>query len=404
MSWIGGYKSKSPASPAAKIREAQRKKLEQEREEKRKKLEQERLDRANQRAEHKKQLEAARQAQEETDKEVEDLLAIDPDILELEDEAKELVIESASDILNDTMPDQEEVVIDFEDENGVDDARALQEASRNLERFQWDQDDLSFTFNQLEIKMATNGVKKQYTKFQVLSNIISKKIQDQVKPILRKKETEFQGNAYKLLKTEILRIFGAKPEASIEKALNRVMSDTPSQLARELANDICKHNLECDCCPAVVMALWKRHLPGQVKAGIAGCVLSKETFDSTTQLADDIWSSNRPSASSVAAISSAPLDETLPAIPYATPEINAVSRGRGRGNRGRGRGCGRGGQNGQQPQTSGGPKHKGTKHPDLPAGDWTGCSMHFRWGRGAHFCSEPGSCPWRNVFTPKPAK
>ena len=49
-------------------------------------------------------------------------------------------------------------------------------------------------------------------------------------------------------------------------------------------------------------------------------------------------------------------------------------------------------------------RQKGTKHPDLPAGDWTGCQMHFKWGRSAFFCSDLGACPWRNVFAPKPAK
>ena len=74
------------------------------------------------------------------------------------------------------------------------------------------------------------------------------------------------------------------------------------------------------------------------------------------------------------------MDETLPAIPYAQPEVAAASfrggqrGGRGRGNqRGRGQRGGRGnrggGGGGTQPQTR---QYKGTKHPDLPAGNWTG--------------------------------
>ena len=40
----------------------------------------------------------------------------------------------------------------------------------------------------------------------------------------------------------------------------------------------------------------------------------------------------------------------------------------------------------------------------LPSGDWTGCNMHFKHGRGAFFCSGPATCPWKNVFTARPSK
>ena len=127
------------------------------------------------------------------------------------------------------------------------------------------------------------------------------------------------------------------------------------------------------------------------------------TFNSITQLADDIFESNAPSGASVSAVTSQ-LNETQPAIAYPVPEVSAIQRGRGRGGRGnRGRGRGRGSSQGG---ASGGaaPKHKGTKHPDLPAGEWSGCSMHFRWGRGAFFCAEPSTCPWKDIYSPKPAK
>ena len=124
-------------------------------------------------------------------------------------------------------------MVDFEDENGVDDARALQEACRNLDRFEWDQNDLAFTFNQIETQMMAVGVKKQFTKLRVLTTILPKKIVEEVKPILRKKESEFANNdAYKELKTEIFRIFGPRPMAAIDRALGRVMTDRPSTLAR----------------------------------------------------------------------------------------------------------------------------------------------------------------------------
>ena len=310
------------------------------------------------------------------------------------------------------MPD----VVAFEDEDGVDDNRALQEARSALARFEWDENDIHFSFNKIEIEMTAVGVKKNYTKFQVLSTVIPKKIIDEVKPLLRRKETEFPNkNAYRLLKDEILRIFGPKPSAAVDRALGRVLTGKPSTLARALVNDLCKKQLDCECCPGIVLALWRRHLPDHVRSGIAHCKFNKNTFDEVLELADDIFES-RSAVSTVAAVAKAgqvgQLDETLPAIPYATAEVSAVSRGRG-GGRGRGRGRGNrggnrggGGQNQNQNNqaSSSGPKHKGTKHPDLPAGDWQGCSMHFRWGRGAFFCSEPATCPWKNVYTTKPTK
>ena len=190
----------------------------------------------------------------------------------------------------------------------------------------------------------------------------------------------------------------------MERALSRVLVDTPSHLARDLVNDLCKSQLvNCQCCPAIVACLWKRQLSGQVRAGIAHCTFDAQNFNATVQLADDIHASAFPQgASSVAAVS---LDETQPAIPYASvPEVAAV-RGQSRGGRGRGRGPrNRGNRGGRGGGGSSQPKHSGTKHPDLPSGDWKGCGMHFKHGRSAYFCSEPSTCPWKDVFIAKPAK
>ena len=310
-------------------------------------------------------------------------------------------------------------VVNFEDENGVDDAGALREASRAVEKLEFDQKDLSFFFNQLEIKMGIAGVKQNYTKFQVLSNILPKHIQDQVKSILRKKATDFPNNdGYKILKNKIIQIFGPRPEAAMERALSLTLTSTPSALARELVELLCKHELNCDCCPDIIVALWKRLLPSQVRANIAGMPFTRDNFESIIKKADDVFSSNvtsQISAVSIAAVSSGTtnLDETQPAIPYPDPEVAAIGRGgrggrgrgfRGRGNRGGGRGSNSNSNSNRSSAPSGGSssRHKGTKHPDLPNGDVDKfCFMHFRWGRSAHFCQEPGSCPWKNVFTPK---
>ena len=312
----------------------------------------------------------------------------------------------------------------FEDEDAVDLEGALREACANLKNLPFEENDLDFWFNQAEIKMAAVGVKKNYTKFQVLTTAVPPKVINEVRPLLRRKETDFPNkDAYKQLKNAIIRIFGPRPEAAVDRALGRVLVDRPSMLARALVNDLCKNELDCACCPAIVTALWKRHLPSNVRSGIAKFVLTKQNFEQVIKEADDIYASNNPPPASAAvaavmapaAASRSALDETLPAIQYPVPEVSAVSRG-GRGGRGYRGGGGRGGRGGRgggnrgggnrgggQAAASGGQprQYKGPKHPDLPSGDWTGCQLHYKWGRGAHFCAEPATCPWKNIYTPK---
>ena len=327
-----------------------------------------------------------------------------------------MVLGAAEPADNSNMPPVPVVV--FQDENGVDDEGALKEACRSLEKLEWDDNELGFFFNRAEKRMKMAGVKKQFTKFEGLSEILPKKVQDEVKQILRKGEEEFPNHdAYKILKKEVWRIFGPRPSAAVDRALGRVLSGKPSQLARSLVNDICKKDLDgCECCPDIVFALWRRHLPGNVRAGIAGTPFTKENFNEILELADSIFDNTQNpaiAAYQVAAVTSPSLDETLPALQQAAPEVAAMRGGRGgrgRGRGGRGNRGGRGGntnstppaqnnQNGGQPQQ----RHKGNKHPDLPKGVWLGCAMHFKWGRQSYFCSEPQTCPWKNVTATRPA-
>ena len=112
---------------------------------------------------------------------------------------------------------QEPVIMTFEEENGVDKANALSEALKTLASHKFDVDDLHFTLNQIETRMAAAGVKKQFTKLQVLATLIPPQFIKQVKPILRKTEAEFTENdAYKTLKQTIIRIFGPKKDARMQ--------------------------------------------------------------------------------------------------------------------------------------------------------------------------------------------
>ena len=82
----------------------------------------------------------------------------------------------------DTSPETSAIMVAFEDENGTDGDNALGNALRSLEKLEWQTNDLAWYFNRVEIRMGVANVKKNYTKFQVLSEIIPSKVQDQVKP------------------------------------------------------------------------------------------------------------------------------------------------------------------------------------------------------------------------------
>ena len=335
---------------------------------------------------------------------------------------------------NNDQPVQQPIMVDFEQENGVDDAGALKDAIAQLRTLEFDEQDLEFSFNQIETKMQTNGVKKQWSKLQALTTVIPKKYIDELKRLLRKKESEFPENdAYLRVKKEIFRIFGPSDEIHFQRAMSRVLSGKPSQLARALVNDLCDHELEGCCCHRFIVGLWKRQLPSSVKQAISAEPFTKANFDNITKIADQNYESTRPQQ--IAAIKKGsnadtfvtPVEQSKHDTAFnwddgsemaevaqsaATAAIAAYTRGRGgfRGGRGRGRG-GRngqrgGGRGGGQNSNQGGenqknqhPKHKTPRHADLPP--FEACFRHWTHGKSAHFCMEPGTCPWKQYWIPR---
>ena len=106
------------------------------------------------------------------------------------------------------MPDDNEVEVDFEDENGADDDKAL-EFSRSL-KLEYDPLEVAFYFIQLENEMFTCGVKSQWLKRSILVKNLPPKIQADVKSLLILKKSEAPTDLYKQIKTEILRIHAPK--------------------------------------------------------------------------------------------------------------------------------------------------------------------------------------------------
>ena len=413
MSWWGG-KNQQPKKSEDDLRE-----------EKRKKLEAERQARAKHRSKLRDQIRSAQESREEANQALQDLCNLDPDIFEGEPET------SVSEDILDTSEESENsvaVMTNFEDENGTDDDKALTNAIRELKGYEFEQNDLDFYFNQIETVMATNGVKKNYTKFQTLASIIPKQVRDEVKPLLRLKETELAGAGYKKLKDKILKIFRPAEEADFERAMSRVLTGLPSQLARAILNDICKNELDGCCCYKTVAGIWKRSLPLAVKQQLAPYRMSKDTFEEMCQIADDVYGSTRPSG--VVAAVGVPQVAAVQAPAYtlpdqlaeqselnqgfseqflSSPQVAAMRQfgGRGRGQfsqRARGRGRGRGNRGGTQTQGLG-QKDARVRWPnvaraaDLPP--FQSCRKHWQFGKNAHWCEEPASCPWRSFFVPK---
>ena len=322
-------------------------------------------------------------------------------------------------------------MVNYDSTTGEDTENALEKACHMLKGYEFQQNDLDYYFNQVELKMRQVGVKKNYTKLLVLTSILPLRVSDQVKSILRKQETDFGADMpYKILKDKIIKIFKPPQEAKFERAMGRTLTATPSQLARELVNDLCDHELEGCCCSNFIVGLWKRALPNAVKQAVAAYDFNKDNFDTIVTHADKVYASTRSQAipSSVAAVTvhsqpgfSLPGPSALNEAFIQDPEVAAMQFGQrggrgGQGGRGQGRGQGRGGRQnrggrggqtgqregtGKKGQNTGEihPRHKTARHTDLPP--FQACSRHWFFGKAAHFCEEPGSCPWKDFWVPK---
>ena len=305
------------------------------------------------------------------------------------------------------------VMANYDATDGVDSDRAMQDAVAQLRNVKFDENDLDFFFNQAEIKMKSAGVKKNFTKLEVLTTILPHKVIEQVKPILRKQETDFpQKDAYLQCKKTIIRIFGPSKASHFQRAMSRVLTDKPSTLAREIINDMCEHELTGCCCHKWVFGVWHKALPSAVKQAVAHHEFNKDTMEQVLKLADNVYESTRPSQQPVAAIESQALDEGFHQnwSSYAgdvagQADVAALRRGgfRGRGGRGRGgapNNRGAAAAQGSRPfYTKENPRWTTPRHPDLPP--FHACKKHWQWGKSCHKCDEPQKCPWKKFVSPK---
>ena len=281
MSWFGAIKNKPSEEDT--------------REERRKKLEQDRLQRAEARFQLRQQLQAAQQAREEASQAVEELLQIDPNILsgesvEVSDSEVEALLEESLDRDSAAEPSK---MTDFDAENGADGASAMDKMSSV--KCEFTRDDIEFWFTELETQLEVIDVKSQWSKRIALQRFLPADVKQEVKSLLIIPKAQAGDDIYKQIKTELLDLYGQKPEDGYIRAKNRVMTGKPSQLGKALINDICKCpvKLQSNCCAQIVWGMYREAIPVVIRNHIAELQFNKDTYKQIFQKSDQVYDSNK---------------------------------------------------------------------------------------------------------------
>ena len=217
-----------------------------------------------------------------------------------------------------------------------------------------------------------------------LQQFLPIEIRTEVKTLLKLTKANCGNDIYLRIKTELLDLFGQKPEDSYNKAKNRVMTGKPSQLGKAIMGDICDCQLKCACCARVVWGMYREGLPVVVRNHIAEMKFTKETHKEVFTKSDQVFDSNRasePPPKQVAAVES--------------KEVAAVQRSqKSQKNKNKGQ-QGQGNKSQNQNQNQGQkPKVDKTKLID----DDGLCRIHAKWKKEANFCAAPWGCKMKNVY------
>ena len=295
-------------------------------------------------------------------------------------------------------------MVNYDAENKEDGEKA-QDSARHI-KVEFDGNDIRFWFSELEGEMMMAGVNKQWLKKTVLQRNLPVKVKEDVKAYLSLPQDEAGATIYLTIKKELLRIYAPKPQDNYLKALSRTMVGLPSQLGKQIINDICRKSpkLEGCCCPQAANAIWSNALPVNIRAHISNMDFTKDSYVEIFEAADKVYLSSKQV--NVAAVS-LNMDETLPAFdPQNQPTQVAAVANRGRGkNRGRGNqrggsGTGTGGR-GQNSRggRGGGTRPRGPRHTSNPPEQC--CDRHYVHGADAWYCLKPLTCPWKDKVTSK---
>ena len=396
MSWYRGLKNQ-PQPSASSLRQ-----------EKRDKLEAERQERAQRRAELQKQFQSARQAREEADQALKDFRDIDPDIFDSDSLIPDNTV--AEDILDDSSNDSI-MAANFDTENETDGDKVMDKLSGIQCPF--NKSDINFWFTEFECQMEVIEVKAQWTKRVALQRFLPIEIKEDVKTLLQLQKNQAGNDIYFRIKSELLTLFGSKPEDSYNKAKNRVMTGKPSQLGKLLVNDICDNaagKFNGCCCAKTVWGMYREKIPVVIRNHVAQLQFNKDTYMQIFTISDQIYDSNQSSepmsnGQAVAAVTS----ETK-----ATPEVAATSVRRPQRNQrnqqNRGQNGNRGGNSNNSNRTSTNTnnnsstsqpatgQNKGPKHATARGDSDKLCKIHYRWGENGNFCAAPWKCPMKDIY------
>ena len=278
--------------------------------------------------------------------------------------------------------------VNYDKQNLEDDEGAIQNA-RDV-KLPFNKNDILLWFTLIESKMQFAGLKKQWSKRQVLIQLIPPEHHSDFRHHLQLQETQAGQQAYFDLKSAIIKRFGPKQADGFDKAISRVMgSEGPSHFGRQIMSDICPEfkPLHGCHCAGTVLGIWRRGLPSIVRTSIADMAFDSATWQDVFDKADNVWASNAANTSVVAALAKGDAATEVAAATTKPPRRN--NRGGGRGGRGGGGGgAGRGGRT------------RGPRHADNPPNN--ACDVHWKWGKAAWHCADRHSCPWRDFESPKP--
>ena len=360
------------------------------RESRRQKLEADRLARAKQREASKRQIQEAALSKEAAEEACKDILSLDPDILVGEDVS---VDDSEIEQLLDQSRQSEasEIMTDFDAENGVDGKNALGELKGVQCPFT--KDDIEFWFGQLEGQLEVIEIKSQWLKRIAVQRFLPPEIQEEVKGLLSLGKTAAGDTIYLQIKTELIELFGRKPEDAYTRAKNRVLSGKPSQLGKALINDLCKNARKLDgcCCGDIIWGMFREKLPIVVRNHIAELSFNKDTYKAVLTKADQVWDSNKESE---------PLPRAVAAVTTSdTPQVAAVQKSpnfQGSQKNKNNKNSNQGQNKGQKNQNKG--QNKQDSPPTPKVNEESLCRIHAKWKNDANFCAAPWACKMKNVY------
>ena len=239
-------------------------------------------------------------------------------------------------------------MVNYNQENTDDDANAFSIA-RDV-KIPFNTSDIKLWFSLIESKLQFAGIKKQWSKRQVLIQLIPPEFHIEFKSYLQLQETEVGDTQYFTLKKAMVKRFGPRRADNFDRAIARVMMDLPSTLGKEILNDICpSHQPLTRChCTDLVLGIWRRSLSQVVRNQIADMEFDGTTYNAIFDKADSVWVSNSATTTVVLALASmsSPLEEATEVATILKKGKNKNKNGKSR-NGGGGNGNNSGGSKGQ---------------------------------------------------------